>query len=344
MGLLMFKGMRFALCAVVLCAAFMSHPIVAAEPTEQAVERAANAGDFVLAYETLVKLAESGNAKAQGFLAFVLYEGEWGVAVDEMKAKAWMEKAYAQNDAYAHLFVAQTNDPNAPEENATDPSLIKTHDWKSNIVVAAENGHPYAQNRMGQWAKEKYKYKEAIEWYRKASEKGGDYYAVNYFVTMSLYQWPRRVRVEEIEKRISSGNPLGFEALHAAYTFALQAPRDYRKASEYGAIGRFYGAELSSEASKRINEKLSEDEQAVLSEQALERLGTWMRDPEMLIGLSTSWCLEQGYLFPVCLHRAVEDHLFCAADYILWNFDNFPDFPAYKACRKSFFESSSETN
>ena len=332
-----------ALCvAAVLCALPPLAPLAqAADVTKQDVERAANAGEFDKAYELLVRLAESGHAQAQSFLAFVLYEGEWGMPVDEMQAKAWMQKAYDQNDAYAHLFVALTNDPDTREENATDPSLIKTHDWQTNILYAAENGHPYAQHMMGDWAKEKYKYKEAIEWYRKASEPDRDYYAINYLVTVSLYQWPRRVRVEEIEARITSGNPLAYEALHAAYTFGLQAVVDYRKAYQYGILSQLYGNTPSIEATKEIFEFVSVDEREQLSDQAGNKLDTWTKNANTYVGQATVWCYVDGKIDSTCLVNAVEDHRFCESDYILWKFDNFIDFSAYQACRQSFFQSPS---
>jgi len=320
-------------------------PVSAQDVSIPDVEREANAGRFDQAYSLLVQLAESGNAQAQGFLGYVLYEGEWGVPIDEVSAKKWMQAAYEHNDAYAHLFVGLTNSPDNAEQLAKDPSLIVSHDWETNIRIAAENGHPYAQNMMGHWAKNEYKYEEAIDWYRKASMPNRDYFAVNYLVTKSLYQWPRRVRVEAIEARAASGNPFAFEALHAAYALGLQAKVDYEKAYKYGILGSFYDAQLSSEASKRIEEGIPNSERMFLRKTALQLLDTWAHDPGTLVGAASSWCFESGRDHDNCKKHAVEDHLFCKVDYILWNFDNFIDFPAYKECRESFYESTSpETN
>jgi len=337
------KSLPFLFRSVLVVAALFVgatafNPAWAQDLSTHDVEREANAGNFEKAYEALVQLAESGNAQAQGFLAYVLYQGEWGVPVDEAKAKAWMQSALEQNDAYAHLFVALTNMPDVAEENANDPSLIVSHDWKANIRIAAENGHPYAQHMMGDWAKEQYLYKEAIDWYGMAAHLDRDYYAVDKYLTQSLFTWPRRFLIEEIEPRVTSGNVEAYAALHSAYTFGFRVKYDYRKAYGYGVMSKFYDLMPSDKATKQINENVSEVDQKALADEASQRLFSWIQDENTYVGQASAWCIEDGKFSLHCIKNAVEDHRLCEAEYMMWNFKNIIEFPAYKACRDYYDE------
>jgi len=302
------------------------------------VEREANAGNFGKAYEVLVRLAESGNAQAQGFLAYVLYEGEWGVPVDEAKAKAWMQSALDQNDAYAHLFVALTNMPDAAEENANDPSLIQSHDWKTNIRISAENGHPYAQHMVGSWALGNENYKNAEAWFRKAAIPGRDYYAVEMLMAQSWYQNRKNFLIDAIYDKSHAGNTQGFEALATAYAVGINTRISYRKALFFSAQAFFLGGSRSEKLQQLLSRKISGEERTQISLQAFQQLLAWIKTPETYLGKASSVCfLDEEYDLD-CIKHAVEDHRFCETGYILWGFDNFVEFPAYISCRKSFYE------
>lgn len=337
------KSLPFLFRSVLVVAALFVgatafNPAWAQDLSTHDVEREANAGNFEKAYEALVQLAESGNAQAQGFLAYVLYQGEWGVPVDEAKAKKWMQAALGQNDAYAHLFVGLSNVPGNTDQTAKDPYLIVSHDWKANIRIAAENGHPYAQHMMGDWAKEQHQYKEAIDWYGMAAHPDRDYYAVDKYLTQSLFTWPRRFLIEEIEPRVTSGNVEAYAALHSAYTFGLRVKYDYRKAYQYGVMSIFYGQMPSSKAAKEIAANVSEADQKILAGYAGEQLRSWMQNPQTYLGQASAWCIEDEKFSLDCIKNAVEDHRMCEATYMMWHFENFIEFPAYILCRESFYE------
>ena len=334
--LFLFRSVLVVTALFVSATAF--NPAWAQELSTRDIEREANAGNFDKAYEVLVQLAESGNAQAQGFLAYVLYEGEWSVPVDEAKAKKWMQAALGQNDAYAHLFVGLSNAPDNTDKTGRDPYLIVSHDWKANIRIAAENGHPYAQHMMGDWAKEQHQYKGAIDWYGMAAHPDRDYYAVDKYLTQSLFTWPRRFLIEEIEPRVTSGNVEAYAALHSAYTFGLRVKYDYRKAYGYSVMSKFYDLMPSDKATKQINENVSEIDQKALADEAGQQLFSWIQDPKTYLGQASAWCIEDGKFSLDCIKNAVEDHRLCEAEYMMWNFDKFFEFPAYISCRKSFYE------
>ncbi len=334
------KSCRSVLSVAVTAAMVLfALPVHADSVTKQDVEAAANAGDFDKAYELLVQLAESGHAQAQGFLAYVLYEGEWDVPVDEVQAKAWMQKAFDQNDAYAHLFVALTNAPDVREENASDPSLIKTHDWKTNVWFAAESGHPYAQHMVGDWAKSEYKYDEAMDWYNKAAQPDRGYYFVDYFITMSLYTFPKRFLLDEIELFVDSGNPRGFSILHAAYALGIDTGEDYEVAYEYGVISKVLGETLNHKAISLVMKNTSEKEREKLGASAKNYLMSLLANKKTYMGQSFSWCDENQDSSLSCLRHAVERHRTCEIPYVLWNFTHFTGYPAYKACRLNLQQS-----
>lgn len=332
-----------ALCvAAVLCA--VSPLAHATEVTKQDIELAANAGDFSHAYELLLQLAKSGNAQAQSFLAFVLYEGEWGVPVDEMQAKGWMEKAYAQNDAYAHMFVAQTNMPHVVEENAKDTTLIQSLDWKKNIKAAAENGHPYAQGMMGSWALKDQNYENAVEWYRKASKPNRDYYAVYQYLIETEFLKRRPFRHKDFHKFSPEGNATGFLMLATSSVNGVSTLADIKRAYFYGMQAHYLRGDKTLKSLKKIQAITPEGLQIQIANDAWSQLMTWANDPQTYLGQAAAFCLNQDADKYECLRYAIDDHRFCSIDYDLWNFTKFTDFQAYKTCRKETAAPSPDHN
>lgn len=302
------------------------------------VEREANAGNFDKAYEVLVQLAESGNAQAQGFLAYVLYLGEWGVPADDVTAKKWMKAAYMQNDGYAHMDVAIENRPDDPNPTPVEDRSIVSHDWKTNVRVAAENGHPFAQHLMGKWAKEKYKYKEAVEWFRKAAEAGQDYSAVAMYATQSLYFFPKYMRLNQIQVRVTSGNPEAFAMLHIAYALGYGTKPDFRKAVRYGVLSHAFDFPTNKDARNKTIRHFSQQDIKQLAGEALDLLADWATDPTTDIYKASQWCKETDGVGYECIVQSVARHRICEIPYMMWNFKNTTEFPAYKACRDYYDE------
>ncbi len=315
-----------------------SLPSYAASVTKADVEREANAGHFDQAYELLVKLAESGHAQAQGFLAYVLYEGEWGVPVDEPQAKQWMLKALDQDDAYAHLYVGLTNFPDGQEgfENKIYSPLTK--DWRANIQKSAEEGHPHGQFVWGNMLVYRHKYKQAIEWYRKAAGQGHEFAAVEEQLTLGWYTYPLRIRTEELTELNSVGNPRGYSTLASAYTFGLQALVDYEVAYKYLMLGIFLGDKAEERTRKKIIEKVPESKRAPIAEQAGEMLQVWVDDPSTFLGLSAQWCVDSDNYDLQCVKQGVEHHQLCVVPYALWNMESHISFPGYVKCRATLYK------
>ena len=339
----LFRSVLVAAALFVGATAF--NPAWTQELSTHNVEREANAGNFDKAYEVLVQLAESGNAQAQGFLAYVLYQGEWGVSVDEAKAKKWMQAALDQNNAYAHLFVGLSNAPDNADQTAKDPSLIVSHDWKANIRIAAENGHPYAQHMMSQWADTK---REALEWLRKASGRNAfsyrqdvrDYYAVDYYLLKGPRLHSGRFKLAEIGRREGSGNGAAYVVLAIAHTYGLQVGRDYEEAYIYATLGSLMHSAISMDVEdiKLLLNVLPPSRKKALKADDVDRISKWAKNPETFIGQAASWCRSVGEGNSLnCLKQAVEDHRMCELEYIGWSFNSYGAFPAYIACRKALY-------
>jgi len=330
--LFLFRSVLVVTALFVSATAF--NPAWAQELSTRDIEREANAGNFDKAYEVLVQLAESGSAQAQGFLAYVLYEGEWGVPVDEAKAKKWMQAALGQNDAYAHLFVGLSNAPDNTDQTAKDPSLIVSHDWKANIRIAAENGHPYAQNMMGDWALQKRNFDDATEWYRKAAEPDRDYYVVNMLLAKTWYTNRDAFQSAPIYEKGHAGNAYGFRAMALATHFGINTLPDYRQAYIYSMQAHFLGAPISVQIGRTIGKQIPDRDKLKIAAEAFEHLTAWMKDPSSYLGQSSTFCIKNDKYDLNCLKQAVDDHRYCEIEYTLWSFDRFTEFPAYLACRE----------
>ncbi|MEG3619001.1 tetratricopeptide repeat protein [Magnetovibrio sp. PR-2] len=301
--------------------------------TKADVERAANAGEFDKAYELLVQLAESGNAQAQGFLAYVLAEGEWGVPVDEVQAKSWMEKALSQNDAFAHLMLALTNDPDSVDFYTDDPSIIKIDDWKRSMRIAAENGHPYAQNELGEWARLKRETNVALEWYRKATGENRDFYAANYYSSKSWALQPSEYRIHDLMRVRGGGNPRGYLALSIAFAWGMGTEKNYRLAQQYRYMAAFLGEAVDDRTIRIIEYHLTQEEQKAQFRVAYDLFSTWFRNPATYAGQAAAVCINNNDFNSVCLKHTLDDHRECAVAYTLWSFNQVIEFPAYLQCR-----------
>ena len=327
--------------AVLICALFMvTVPVAMAEQpvTKADVEQAANAGDFDKAYELLVQLAESGHAQAQGFLAFVLYEGEWDVPVDEVQAKSWMEKALVQNDAFAHLMLALTNDPESTDLYKDDLSVIKIGDWKQSMRIAAENGHPYAQNELGEWARLERNTDDALEWYRKATGDNRDFYAANYYTSKSWASHPEDYRIQDLMRVRGGGNSRGYLALSVAFAWGMGTEKNYRLAQQYRYMAAFLGEAVDKRTILAIEYHLTEEEQKAEFRPAYDLFSTWFRNPKTYAGQAAAPCVNNNDFHSGCLKYSIDDHRRCETPYVLWDFALFTEFTAYQICRNSRYE------
>lgn len=94
------------------------------------------------AAELFTKAAEQGHRRAQTNLGLLYLRGQ-GVPRDLVQARAWLEKAAADNDPYAMYALGRAMDDSAPPV-AADPTRAADL-----FRRAAEKGHPLAALRYG---------------------------------------------------------------------------------------------------------------------------------------------------------------------------------------------------
>jgi TPR repeat protein len=125
-------------------------------------------GDYKLAFQLLLPLAEQGVARAQNGIGLMYRTGR-GVSHDDAQAAAWFQKAADQGyaKAQAHLGYSYRKGLGVPKDYVKAVDLLQT---------AAEHGEAFAQNSLGFMystgegvARDDVK---AAEFYRKAADQG----------------------------------------------------------------------------------------------------------------------------------------------------------------------------
>ena len=132
------------LCLALLLAASAAHALTAEESQtlRQAAITAGKQGDDATAFAHWQTLAEAGDAQAQYALFVYLYNGGDGVAQDSAQARAWLQKAAAQNNITAQYMLGVLYQRG--EGGAQDHA--KARAW---LEKAAAQGSPEAQYRLG---------------------------------------------------------------------------------------------------------------------------------------------------------------------------------------------------
>ena len=121
--------MHKTLCLALLLAATAAHALTAEESQtlRQAAITAGKQGDDATAFAHWQTLAEAGDAEAQLTLGLLHYQGD-GTAQDSIQARAWLEKAAAQNNITAQYMLGVLSTSAAKAARKTTPKRVRG--WK----------------------------------------------------------------------------------------------------------------------------------------------------------------------------------------------------------------------
>ena len=125
--------------------------------------------DYRTAFAGFKKLAEQGNADAQGSLGAMYARGE-GVPKDEQQAVAWYRKAAEQGDARAqyNLGLMYEDGRGVPKDEQQGVVWYRKAAEQGNVKAQFILGSMYLEGRGVPKDDE-----QALVWYRKAAEQGG---------------------------------------------------------------------------------------------------------------------------------------------------------------------------
>ena len=125
--------------------------------------------DYAKAMEWYRRAAHQGFANAQHNIG-ALYENGWGVAKDIDLAKVWYQRAAEQGDAFAEGALQRLQSQQNPSDQAVSPSPPPVTTPPEQSLTPAqekEEGDRYFYGRDVEQD-----YAKAMEWYRKAGERG----------------------------------------------------------------------------------------------------------------------------------------------------------------------------
>jgi len=198
----------------------------------QAGQNAYDRGDYELALNEWLPLAEQGQADAQVFLGF-LYENGQGVPQDYVQAADWYRKAAEQGQpgAQYNLGLLYHIGQGVPQDYAQAAAWFRK---------AAAQGQPLAQYNLGflynhgQGVPQDYV--QARKWYRKAAAQG---YALAQNNLGTLYNHGQGVPQDYAQaakwyrKAAAQGQPLAQNNLGALYNHGQGVPQDYAQARKW---------------------------------------------------------------------------------------------------------------
>ena len=319
-----------AVCLTIATAHAAEHPVTKAD-----VEHAANAGDFQKAYELLVRLADSGHAQAQGFLAYVLYEGEWGVAKDWGRAEKYFVSAAASGDGMAHLFLYLMNLPDV--EYAPDDWHIKSDDYQTNLEISLKTGNAAAQHFYASQLRNEKEYAKSYAYFVKSADQGF-LLSKTMQVFIEDYEHHKTIRsADRIKSVATTGVPIVIVALAGMYKHGVGVPRSYSLAYEFLLLANeFADGELGpglDEKLATLSKPLSDDQKKRIQKRISEAPFVWAEGPNTYLAPAAKWCQTSGNWTKSCIINAFRDHEFCLIPYLYWKFERPAQFPAYQACR-----------
>lgn len=306
-------------------------PVQAQEVSKQAVERAANAGDFTLAYDTLVKLAESGDAQAQGFLAYVLDVGEWHVPVDKVRAAKWLNSAANKGDGYANLYLYAMNQPGADIEPGD--LFVPSDDYKKHLQLAVDGGSALAQVSLAFKLRNEKEYADSYKWFQEAAANG------------SVLGEAMQVYIEDVEhyspvkdpfrlkEYASTGYPLINFGIAAFYRSGRGVAIDWELALKYQTVAYLFLANDSDQDISEFENVLSQDTLQRVRNEAKEMMFRWAKGPNTHLALPAKWCEGEGYWNQQCIANALFDHEACMAPFQSYAFLKPHTYPGYSKCR-----------
>ena len=102
--------------------------------TRQAVLHAMQQKNYAQAVQLLRPWAERGDARVQGGLGAMYYDGQ-GVAQDYAKAREWFEKAAAQGEAWAQYNLGLMYEYG----QGVAKDLLKAREWLEKVAAQTEN-------------------------------------------------------------------------------------------------------------------------------------------------------------------------------------------------------------
>ena len=163
----MSKRIRNVLFKTCMIVALLTYAIVSQAGLREAKE-AYISGNFAVALNEFIRLADKGNAEAEYHLG-VMYDKGQGVAQDYRAAASWYRKAadWGDVDAQFNLGVMYI------KGTGVEKDYIEAARW---FQKAANQGDPEAQAYMGAMYHKGYgvpqDYRSALLWYKKAADQG----------------------------------------------------------------------------------------------------------------------------------------------------------------------------
>jgi TPR repeat protein len=115
------------------------------------------------------KTADQGDPAAQRNLG-VLYESGWGVTKDIEQARLWYQKAANQGDALATMAIKRLQPQQSPPKQAASPNPSPAAANQEQSLTPAEENQRGDAYYYGRGVEPDYA--KAMEWYRKAADRG----------------------------------------------------------------------------------------------------------------------------------------------------------------------------
>jgi len=173
------------------------------------------------------QLAENGDANAQCRLAEAYYFGK-DIEKNVAQAIVWGEKSSNQGNSCGQEFMGQMYFKGDGVEQNPDKAI-------SLLTAAAEQDNVEAQRVLGKAYFNYKKYPDAVEWFKKAAEKGdrdSQEYLGNIYSNGIGVEVDDEVAFEWFKKAAQNGSASAEYYLGLSYLMGKGVPKDYEKAAD----------------------------------------------------------------------------------------------------------------
>jgi len=325
------RPLNFISGAICLIGLSFTSPTLAQSDSMEDVVRAANALDFKQAYKLLEEAAASGNAQAEGFLAYVLSIGEWHVPVDKKRAEKLLKSAADMGDGYANLYLYAMNEPNA-EINPGD-LFVPSNDYEANLQAALGAGNSLAQTTWAFSLREEKEYAESYIWFEKAATNGSVIAKAMQAFIEDVEHYPSAKSPARLKELASTGYPLVNLGIAAFYSQGRGVARDWELALKYVTNAHLFLGSGEDQDLSEFEKKLSKEEIHRARTEAEAMMFRWAKGPNTHLAIPAIWCETEGYWNRECISNALFSHEACMSPFQNFEFQNPSAYPGYYKCR-----------
>lgn len=291
-----------------------------------------------------MQLADSGHIQAQGFLGYVLSDGEWGIAKDLDRAERYLIRAAASGDGMTHVFLYLMNFPNAQID--ADEWFIKSDDYEANLEIALKAGNAAAQYFYALQLRDEQEYAKSYDQFVKSADQG---FLLSEAMQVYIedYEHHKAARSSyRLRAYATTGMPIVITALAGMHKYGIGAPRSYEQAYELLLIANEFsedglGPDFD-EPLRKLSKPFSGDFKKTIQMRAKKIPFVWAEGPDTYLAPAAKWCKDSGNWTKGCIVNALFDHEFCLLPYLYWEFDNPIGFPNYNMCRLDAHNSNAE--